>query len=469
MTRLQEMVRAELSAIADGARPPTGLADTAIAVGARRRRLRALAAGGAVLAVTLAVGIQFAHDRRASKNVFDDGPGVDGSNVVYASTTNWLRGPWSILDTTNGGYRDVNVVSVSPPTTDLRYAVVLDAKQDRFGRYESSTGQITWFPAPFMLKLALISPDGRYLLGASYDPDDMARQGIAIHEYLGGQHTFVVLDTRTGSTTTFEANQRDFLPASQAANWAVTWLADSQHFAWGNVIFDLEGTVTKQLPIPEESKQVAVRPNGDGLFVITYESHDTNPLSSADPLQTTGLAVLVDSTGRVTHRTNLACNVPVPIQSPPAETESPNDDPSAPPAGSESPDGASAAPGGTDPPNDASSPPTPSGDDTLVPGVFGGPSALADSPGPPNPSPATNCADNAGYSIMLGWRSPDVVLVQTFDDQWYSSGPLRIDTINVRTGVEKAVFLMHTFSLRGDRVVVAPAGALPEGVSAIRF
>jgi hypothetical protein len=157
--------------------------------------------------------------------------------------------------------------------------------------------------------------------------------------------------------------------------WQVAWLSDSRHFAWGNLVLDLAGRVTRQLPIPENSRLIAVRPDGDGLLLLTRNPVPRDPLSSEVQEFEPALVELTDAAGEVVQRVRLQCLVPVPRQTPPP----------------------------------AAGPRT-------------GP------PDPPNPSPYANCVHETVPSV-LGWRGVDAVLVQTYNDQWYGSGPLRIDAV----------------------------------------
>jgi hypothetical protein len=310
MTRLIELVREDLSDLADSHPVPDGLAERAVAAGRRRRRRQVALVGVAAVAVAAAVVVPVAV--RAGGDV-TPGQAATGRNVIFAKKV--ATAPraasedpgWQVLDPRTGRYRNAAVGDVSEPSADRRYAAVLppylDEDQSRIGRYETRTGKIRWYDAPApSVDQPQISPDGRL---AAYWVDKPRP---------GGGAEMVVVDLGSGKVTPIDVPpaarpraetayvEDPELDPQNAGRPRTTylvyppgdpsgWLLENRRLTVGAAILDLTGRRIGTLPLPERATPVSILPGGAGALVR--------------PDGMLGVYARTDASGAVTHQVTL--------------------------------------------------------------------------------------------------------------------------------------------------------------------
>ncbi|GIJ63926.1 hypothetical protein [Virgisporangium aurantiacum] len=297
MTDLTDLVRSELTTLADSGPVPTDLADRAVTAGVRRRRWRRVATAGTAVAAAVAVTL-VATQFIASKPLPSPDPrpaAPEARNVVFAR----FRGAQTaeILNPTTGGYRTVSVLVVMEPSADLRYAPVVppdspDGTEDatptvdkRIGRYDTTTGEIRWYDAPYRWAAPpSISPDGRYLVAPVWNAGAGAWAVMVVDAETGdarvsnlAPETVDARNALAGGLSYDEAGVMTVSPR-YSLDIVIPWLPDSRHVLIGTAIVDLDGRRTGTVPIRDEWL-IAQRPNGAGALVVPRDALDTYVLT----------------------------------------------------------------------------------------------------------------------------------------------------------------------------------------------
>jgi hypothetical protein len=292
MTELAELVRAELTTLADTGTPSTDLADRAVAAGIRRSRRRYATMGGAAVAAVAAVALAATQVLVPQTRQPDPRPAApEPRNVVFATFTD---GAVTVLDPSTGAYRTPQVSLVMHPSDDLRYAPVLpvvpedtpntSALNRRAGRYDTVTGDIRWFDLPRRWSAPpTISPDGRYLAAPVVTA---ASTGIVVVDTTDGTigefdvsaDTVAALDVIVG-TVSLDGNPPKVQPRGYP-DIPLTWRPDSRHVLFGTAVVDLTGRRTGTLPMPD-AWLIAPRPNGAGTLFVPKDRLDSLGLTDA--------------------------------------------------------------------------------------------------------------------------------------------------------------------------------------------
>ncbi|MGN9909739.1 hypothetical protein ACTMTJ_19520 [Phytohabitans sp. LJ34] len=308
MTRLTELVREDLSDLADSHPVPDGLAERAVAAGRRRRRRRTALVGAAAVAVAAAVVVPVAV--RLGGDVAP-GQAATGRNVIFAKKVATRpkaasEDPgWQVLDPRTGRYRTAAVGDVSEPSADRRYAAVLppylDTDQARIGRYETRTGEIRWYDAPApSVDQPQISPDGR--LAAYWVDKPTPGAAMTLVDFGSGKVTPIDAAAFAGLRAEIAYVEDPELGPSSAGRPRTTyllyppgdpigWRLENDRLTVGAAILDLNGRRTGTLPLPEKAAPVSILPGGAGALVR--------------PEGMLGVYALTDATGAVTHRVTL--------------------------------------------------------------------------------------------------------------------------------------------------------------------
>jgi hypothetical protein len=299
MTDLTDLVRSELTTLADSGPVPTDIADRAVTAGVRRRRWRRVATAGtavaAAVAVTLAAILFLEQKPLPSPDPRPADP--EARNVVFAR----IKGAQmaEILNPTTGEYRTVSVLVVMEPSADLRYAPVVppvptDDKGNgthpvdkRIGRYDTTTGEIRWYDAPQRWAAPpTISPDGRYLIAPVWNAGAKAWAVMVVDAETGearvsnlAPETVEAKNALPGGLSYDEAGAMT-VEAKYALDIVIPWLPDSRHVLIGTAIVDLDGQRTGTVPI-RDGWLIAPRPNGVGALVVPRDALDTYVLTDA--------------------------------------------------------------------------------------------------------------------------------------------------------------------------------------------
>jgi hypothetical protein len=322
MTRLDELISDELTAIANSSPVPADLAARAIAGGRRRRRRigATLAAAMAATGITLMlVGVSL------SGGLAPAAPARANAIFAYFGDAGERQLRWHVLDPVTGQYRSPDVSTVTPPTTDLHYAAVSApwtipigdgvSPERRIGRYDTTTGAIRWYDIPVLLGTApRISPDGRYIVAAAQSASDRPEDAFArliVVDLTSGEAKLVNLSPADAGAAVYAP---DGSPYGFAPGDGLTWRPDSRHVMVGTVTVDLSGNRTGALPLPRDGGGALVLPRAGWPFNEHY--------------------ALVDAAGVTTYTAaDQPCFIPVPRTVPPGMWESvepsPGFDPSA--------------------------------------------------------------------------------------------------------------------------------------------
>jgi hypothetical protein len=310
---IDELVREELNDLAGSYPAPTGLADRAIASRVRRQRLGQ--ASAAILALAGVIGVALAVPS-ATNRLYPPADRPQPRNVVFAMHRGvWdnVRQLWRVLDPSTGNYRDVDVFTVSAPTTDLRYAAVTprfvyppaggmpEPQEKKIGRYDTASGDIRWYDIPISPgSTAAISPDGRYvaLIGGRSDAAQL-----------------IVVDLGTGHASTVDLDHAVLSAMKRRRSRApIDWLPDSRRLVIENQVVDLTGRRVGELRLPDSALILSVRPGGNGLLVDPTR-HPYMPGQAQDD---DGRFALTDTRGRtVVDRTATCFGDPNPSPSVP--------------------------------------------------------------------------------------------------------------------------------------------------------
>jgi hypothetical protein len=397
MTSLPDLIRDELTALADSSPVPADLGARAIA-GGRRRRRRFGAAFAAATAAGIGLTLLIAS---VSGGLAPAAPAkANAVFAYYAFPGGQERVGWHVLDPVTGDYRPLDVATVTAPTADLRYAAVsaawpaeIEAEADlshqrRLGRYDTSTGAIRWYDVPVPLDTAPhISPDGRYA-------------AVVVPRSAGDLFgRLLLVDLASGQATGFDVPLAGAASAVQTGvgspfgffDDGLTWRPDSRHLALGTAIVDLSGHRAGSLPLPPDTILVSASPDGAGALVepesLMLDANHTYELTDGSGAVTARVtaAGCADSTPRAV--------TPVPGQSVPPGPSSP--DPSA-----------------------------------VGPAAFDAsatPSSIA------RPSNVVSVC-SSDHNAFLGWRGPATILVMSGNKPRFT-----IDSLDLRTGVRRVL------------------------------
>jgi hypothetical protein len=292
MTDLTDLVRSELTMLADSGPVPTDLADRAVTAGVRRRRWRRAATAGT--AVAAAVAVTLAATRfLAPEPAPDPRPAApEPRNVVFARVTGAQSA--EILNPATGEYRTVSVLVVTGPSADLRYAAVVPPQPSggtgvdkRIGRYDATTGEIRWYDAPHRWAAPpTISPDGRYLVAPVWNTATNAWAMMVVDAESGeirvsnlAPDTVDAKNALPGGLSYDEAGAMTVSP-QYALDIVIPWLSDSRHVLIGTAIVDLDGRRTGAVPV-RDGWLIAARPDGVGALVVPRDALDTYVLTDA--------------------------------------------------------------------------------------------------------------------------------------------------------------------------------------------
>jgi len=445
MTRLDELISDELTAIANSSPVPADLAERAIAGGRRRRRRIGATLAGAVSAVGLTlvlVGVSL------SGGLAPAAPAKANALFAWYEAVGLGKPAWHVLDPDSGQFRVINVATVTAPTTDLRYAAVSApfvtsvnaavSPERRIGRYDTTTGDIRWYDIPVLLGTApRISPDGRYAAAAADNPSDRPEEAFA---------KVVVLDLTTGRATVVDLGPADAaaavytingLPAGFHPGDGLTWRPDSRHLMVGNAIVDLAGRHTGILPLPPGNYMLSVRPDGAGALIKKARW----PVSLQDAMNDPPLEV-TDASGAVAYRVTLGpCDPNATPVRPIRPTSFPSVDSSPGASSNRPPLGVSPGASGTALPASSGVPPyTPSP----------GSSSL--------PSFVDTCSST--HNVFVGWRGNRAMLVLNG-----STLPSTVDEVDLATGARHGLVQLarpyDDMSMPYEMVIV-PADALSD-------
>jgi hypothetical protein len=269
MNALPDLVRDSLADLADTAAVPDGIADRALAAGARRHRRRTVLVAAAAMVAAAAVATPYAV-LRADQAAPAGAAGA--RNAVFALHRGGTEGPgpepgtrWEILDPATGEYRSVVAGKVSAPTADLRHAVVTglftDPDTRRIGRYDTTTGEIRWYtgPAPAVSE-PQISPDGRH---AAYWMNDSERvEGVAVVDLDSGQVVQIRIERWPIAVDDKRVGDMWFYPPL-----AHEWLLDDDRVIIHDTVYDLAGKRLGTVPLPAGANPIAIAPGGEGALV----------------------------------------------------------------------------------------------------------------------------------------------------------------------------------------------------------
>ncbi|MEJ3750227.1 hypothetical protein WEI85_44080 [Actinomycetes bacterium KLBMP 9797] len=295
MSALPDLVRDSLADLADTAAVPDGIADRALAAGARRRRRRTVLVAAAAVVVSVAMATPYAVLRADQATP----PGAAHvRNAVFALHRGGSGDPnekpepnprWEILDPRTGEYRNVVAGWVSAPTADLRYALVTalftDPDPRRIGRLDTATGTVRWYTAPApAVSAPQISPDGRH---AAYWMNDSERmEGVAVVDLKTGQVNLIRIQRWPVTLDNAHAGNGWFYPPKEHE-----WRLDNHRITIHDTVYDLAGKRIGTLPLPADANTIAIRPDGDGALI--------------QPGGKSGAFALTDAAGAVTSQFTL--------------------------------------------------------------------------------------------------------------------------------------------------------------------